>query len=406
MKAIGLVLAGFVISAQALTLEQALKNAKPLSYEAIQQQQRIIHSELSKENIDIRQDYQFSLDTQLGIRERYNDSKNDSSTYFNIKKILFDSEYQADLDFSKSNIELEKLRLDYLKLEQKIQIMRAFFAGVLADLEYDYLTQVLALSAVRQNHTQEDFSIGLTSEVDLSRTKTQTQLDLAKRQQSESKQILSRQRLADLLGLSQSPDELDYPQLGQYLSYTLKDDNAWVKSLEQHNSVLKILRLKIASLKHKKQQKQQSWQFKLEGFARLGEQVYDREKNGSYRAGIALSLPFGNEENEQEIKTIETLIQQKQTELAQQNERLSQDMLDLLLKFQATSKHYQALKIEQEYLLFNLDKASLEYEMRLSRNIGNAMVLVTKNDLERAKTEFKLALLIEEMSLLTQGNIL
>ena len=406
IKLVLLVLFSFSIALNALTLEQALKNAKPLSYDVIAQQQRIAQSQLDGKSIEQQLNYQFSLDTQLGLREQFGLQEDDSFAYFNLKKPLFDSQYEIDLDFNKSNTTVEKIRLDYLKLEQKVQIMRVFFAGVLADLEYDYFTQILALSAVRQGNIKESFSIGFASEVELEQSRAKTNLDFAARQQIESKQILSRKQLADLLGLAERPDELDYPALKKYLNYTVEDQTAWLKSLKQHNSLLHILRLEIANLERKKQQQQQAWDFSIEGFARLGEQTYNKDKNGNYRAGLIFSVPFGDDARQQNIKTLDILIQQKQTELEQQNQSLAQTVLDLFLKFQSASQQYKALKIQQDYLLFNLDKASLEYEMRLSRNIGNAMVKVTKNDFDLAQSKFKIALLLEQINLLTQGQLL
>lgn len=405
-KLIVLILALHSALSEAFTLEQALKNAKPLGYAAIEQQQRIAQSALDYQNIQQQQNYALSIDTQLGVRESFDKKLNDNSAFLSIKKNLFNSRHQTDLDFGKSNITLAKLRLDYLKLEQKIQIMRAFFAGVLADLEYDYLIQVLALSAVQQEHIKEDLSIGFASEVALAKAQAKTQIDSGKRQKAAAQQIHTRAQLNDLLTLPIDLDLLDYPVLDKYLSYQITDEKIWLISLEKHNSSLNILRLEIANLKRKKQQRSQFLDFTVDGFMRLGEQTYNKDKEGNYRAGLTLNIPLGDEQSAQEIKALDILIQQKQNALNQQNERLRQTVLDLSLKARAALQQYQALKTQQDYLSFNLDKASLEYEMRLSRNIGNAMILVTKNDLDLASAAFKLALLIEQMNLLAQGEIL
>lgn len=396
----------YATASNALTLEQALKSAKPLSYEAIVQQYNINQQQLEGENIKQQFDYKLSLDVQLGLREELDKKTDDSTVYFNFKKLLFDSRHNIDLDFNKANTALEKIRLDYLKLEQKLSIMRGFFDNVLADLEYDYSTQVLALSAVKAVHTAEDFAIGFASEVALEQARAKAGLDFAMRQKIENKQILRRKQLADLIGLKASPDMLTPPALKKYLNYTVESESTWLKSLQQHNSLLQILRLEVANLKHKKQQQENRWEFSVESFARLGEQTYNKDKNGRYRAGLRLNIPFGEDEREQDIKALEILIQQKQTELEQQNERLEQSTLDLFLKFQSALRQYNALRTQQDYLSFNLDKASLEYEMRLSRNIGDAMIKVTKNDFDLAKAKFEIVLLLEQMNLLTQGKLL
>ncbi len=406
MKLVVLLLIGISTFTHSLTLEQALKIAKPLSHEALMQQQRIAQAQLTGENIKQRHDYEFNLNNQLGLREEFGKKIDDNFVYLNIKKELFNSDHQADIDFNKSSVELEKLQLDYLKLEQKINIMRVFFEGVLADLEYDYITQVVALSSVRETDVIDNLSVGFASELDLVNAQARTQLDRAKRQDVEARQILARKRLADLLGLAQRPDNLEQPVLNKYLNYKIADEKIWLNALKQHNALLKALRLEMTSLQRKKQQQENTWEFNVGGFARLGEQSYQTDKNGNYRVGLTLNVPFGDNKREQAIKALEILIQQKQIELAQQNERLNQSVLDLFFKLPFALQKRRALIIEQDYLSFNLDKASLEYEMRLSKDLGNSMVLVTKNDFELAGATFELVLLLEQMNLLAQGKIL
>lgn len=387
---------------QALSLEQALKQAKPLSFDADKQQLVVRQQQLESQQIKANDDYEITLNTQLGLREQYSEQLADNRLYLNIYKTIFSSNQAADSAFTKSGIAVEKMRLTYLKSMQKIMVMQAFFAGVLADLEYDYLTQVLALSAVSQRHTEEDEAVGYATEVEVLKKRAQTQADFNQRLWVENKQVLTRQNLADLLDIpDERPDELEYPPLNEYLNYALDNEQHQQQLLKQNNSLLNILKQEIANLTTKKQYYTQSSELKLDTYLRLGEQSYNKDKEGNYRAGIVLNIPFGDSQDEQQIEALAILIAQKKIELKQQQETLSSESLNLFLKLKALKQQHQSLRLEQDYLQFNLDKASLEYEMRLARNIGNAMVLVTKNDLERARIAFEMALTIEQLSLLT-----
>lgn len=386
----------------ALTLVQALQYAKPLSYQTMQQQQVVIQAALGYKRIISEGDYDTSLNVQLGIRENYGRSRNDSRFYLNLSKKLFDSDHQAELSFASSNIEIEKLKLNQLKLLQKIAIMRTFFDAVLADLGYNHRTQVLALAAVRARHAEEDFAFGWVSEVELLEKQAQTRLNFASRQQLESQQVFLRQQLLDLLddNIKDRPDNLDYPKLNSYLNYQPKPEQHWHNLIATKNSNLEVLAREIKTLKTKKQHLQQSWQAKLIGFVRLGEQSYNRDKEGNYRAGVRLSVPFGDDNSEHEIEQLDILIANKKTQLTEQQEQLNAQALQLLLQLTTLKQQQQALKLEADYLQFNLDRASLEYEMRLTRNLGNSMVLVSKNELDLARVEFDIAVTIEQLNLL------
>ncbi len=391
----------------ALTLEQALKQANT-SFDIDKQHLIIKQARLTLQKIHQNYNYQAELTSQLGLRESFKQQKSDSYIYLYLDKTLFDNYQQADLTLSKTNLTITNKQLEYFKILHRLTIMSVFFDGVLADLEYDYLTQVLALSAVMRNHAEEDFNIGYISEVELLGKKTQVQLDLAKRLGVQTKQILARNQLANLLNMPypDRPDELNYSKLNKYLNYNIEHEDQWHKLVNKNNTTLNNLQKEINALKDKKQHYENTWQITLSGYVRLGEQTYNKDKEGNYRTGLNLNIPLNNIKRQQDIDTIELDIQQKEIALLQQQEKLNEDVLSLFLKFKTLKQRYNALKQERDYLQFNLDKASLEYEMRLARNIGNAMVLVTKNDLELAKTVFELVLVIEGVNLLARGRIL
>lgn len=391
---------------QGFTLDEALQNAKVLNDEIIGQQQNTKLAELAYKTLKQQQDYQINLNTKLGFRESLGEKFEDNSVFLSIKKNLFNNAQTINSDFSKSNIKVNKLRSSYLKLTQKIAIIQAFSAASLVDLELSYLTQVLALSAVKQAHIKEDIAIGLASEIALVEAQAKMRLDNANRQEVEDKQFSTRESLQELLTETSNLDLLELPVFTPYFNEKILTPKYWRPKLQTHNNLLVIMRLELTSLQHKKQQLKKSWSWSIDGFARLGEQSFNKDKEGSYRVGLLLNIPLNNEKLRQEIDKLTLLITQKQSKLKAQEVLLQQAMLDLSLQAKSTIRRYQALKTEQDYLSFNLDRASLEYEMRLSRNIGNAMILVTKNELVLATTAFDLMLVIEQMNLLTQGHLL
>lgn len=389
----------------ALSLNKALMQANQ-NFSIEEQQLVIKQTKLSLKKNQQAYDVQLSLKGQLGLRDSLT-QEDDHQLYFYLNKVLFNSDQQTNIDFNQTNINLENAQLKHLKILHRFNIMQVFFDGVLADLEYDYLTQVLALSAVEYNHAKDDFEFGYISEVELLGRQTQTQLDLAKRQSVENKQINHRSKLASLLKIPdlERPDELKYPILKKYLDYEANNEQ-WHKLVNQHHLLLKLLKQEIKALKTKQQHYQDDRQWMLSGYTRLGGQTYNKEKEGNYRVGISLDIPLNNIERENELTSMNLAMMQKEIALAKQQDQLNQEVLSLFLTFKYLKQQETALTQQKDYLQFNLDKASLEYEMHLSRNIGNAMVLVTKNDFYLASTIFALVLTIEKLNLLTQGHAL
>lgn len=406
MKPVILILFLFITTSNALSLEEALKQASQ-SFTIDEQQLIIKQAQLSLKKIQQSQDYQLSFQSQLGLRQSLEQQEDDHRLYFYLNKTLFDNDQNAKLAVSQTELDIQTKQLSHLQKLHRFNVIQTFFDGVLADLEYDYLTQILALSAVGYNYAQDDFEFGYISEVELVGKQTQTQLDFTRRLKVEHKQINHRNKLASLFRKpKERPDKLSYPKLKKYLDYQAKNEDEWYQLVNKYNIVLQILQQEITALKNQKNHYKKHRQWTLNGYTQLGEQTYNKEKEGNYRFGIKLNIPLNNNHREDELKTITLEIQQKQLELSKQSDELNTEILALFLTFQHLKQQHFALIKQKQYLQFSLDKASLEYEMRLSRNIGNAMILVTKNDFDLAKTSFALALTLEKLNLLTQGYAL
>ncbi len=390
-----------------LTLEYALEQAKKFDFDAKKQQLNIINNKLIYDYLDIYK-LQINIASQLGIREEYNKTLDDSKFYLQFSKKLFDKTNNIKTLAQKNNIDIENMRLNNIVLGQKILMMRAFFMTIIADLEYQYLTEKLALSAVTQNHAIQDFDIGYVSEVEVLEAKYKTQEDFNKRLIIENKQILSRNKLANLLHLKypNRPDELVQPNLNKYFNYELEDVNYWHKIVFKNNPILKILNSSIANLITEKKSYIDNNQLSISSSLNLGGQSYNSAKNGNYNFAITANIPIFDDKKDKDIMAINIKITQEQLKLEEYRDELNNNILALYLALKQLKHKKKTLAIKQEYLDFYLEKSSLEYEMRITRNIGNAMVLWTKNELDMAKIDFAIAISLEKMNLLTAGIIL
>lgn len=399
-----------IVYAQAitpLTLEYALEIAQKPDFAAKKQQLKIRDEQLSYEAL-IPYDFKVNIDAQIASLEEYDRRLNDNKFYLQFNKKLFSDNSNIALLGKQNNIDIEKIRLRQILLEQKIAMLRAFFAVIITDLEYDYQTQKLALSAVKQTHTQEDMTIGYASEVEILKAKAKTSADFNQRLITENKQLSTRAKLADLLHLAYAnrPDELAYPKLEKYFAYDIKDLDYWQEIMGKTNPLLLILNQSIIHLKAQKVLYENNKQIDVDAYLRLGEQDYQRDKNGNYRFGIQVNIPLYDPSNQKKISAIDLQITQQQLELADYEKQLNDDVLSLFLHLKQLKNNKKALQEKQQYLDFYLAKSSLEYEMRLTRNIGDAMVLWTFNELQMAKNDFAIALELEQLNLLAAGEIL
>ncbi len=384
-----------------LTLGDALTLAKKQNLVEKQQQINVKLNEIELESHQDSYDPTFDLELQLARRDNKTSStSNYSHGFVKINKVLFDQNMQITQDAAKSTLKNSKFTLQQLRDDKIIQVSQAFFNVVLADMRYQTTLERLALSAIRANRVQDDFDVQDASEVELLEKQTLTQIDVSKRIEHEGEQIAARAKLAQLLNVSYEnrPDDLIKPDLTDLFKKELDEFEAWQKKIQTNNPELGELKRLLADLKRQKNLELDNHGIVISSNIRLGDQSYDSPKNGHWRAGLNLAMPFGQSQS-QKKKTAQLVAQIKQQELLieQRAQDLNQQALSLWLKLKTLKQLNTALTTELDYRDLYLERARANYEMEIKSDIGNAMGNLTDTEWKLAKNEFDFVLTFTQL---------
>ena len=285
--------------------------------------------------------------------------------------------------------------------------MRAFFDVVLADMRYETILQRLAISAIREGRVRDDYEQQSASEVTLLEKQTQTQLDVGKRIEAESKQISTRAKLAQLLNVAYEnrPDEIVKPNFKALVQQAPQEFEVWQEKVAKSNPKLNELSLELANLKQVLNQEKNNHEILVVSNARLGEQAYQREKNGNWRVGLNLTMPLGDSSTQKKkIAQLLLKIKQKQLSIEQLKHTLNQEALALFLKLKTLKQAHKALVTELDYRDLYLELARANYEMQIKSDIGYAMTNLTDTEWKLAKNEFDYVVTLTKLKQLAGEN--
>ncbi len=382
-----------------LTLGDVLSWSSP-GFKQAQQHLSIDGQALDLEAIEDAYNLQSSLDLALARREEYTQGENNSHGFIHLKKTLFDQSVEVNKDAQQAQLQISKAKLKQLQHDREVSLMRGFFDIVLADMSYETELQRLANAAVKQNRVQEDYDFQAASEVELLERQSQTQRANIGRIQAEAKQISTRAKLAQLLNLDyeQRPDDVVRPNFQHLFERKLPEFEHYQQQLFNNNPTLKQLQDSLSATQTQIQQEHNNLGLTLNSSARLGEQAYQRDKNGQWRVGLNLSMPLGRDDKKQQrIARLELKAKQTQLELEQYQHSLLAQALDYHLKLKTLRQTHRALIIELDYRDLFLERARANYEMGLKSGIGNAMTDFTDTERKLSQNEFDYLITLKQL---------
>jgi len=382
-----------------LTLEHVLKLANENNFA---EKQQLLDIDSKKQQLtDWKNQYDTTarVDLQLAKRSDFDRAINNSHAFIYLEKTLYDQSIEIGKSAQISSIDDASLSLQQLQQNKSIQLARSFFDIVLADLSYETALQRLALSAIREGRIRDDYEIQSASEVALLEKQVDTQISQIQRIKAESKQIQTRAKLAQLLNIryEDRPDEVVKPNYSAVFKKDLAEFSFYQEKLK-NNLKLKQLEQSLQAIKREISQQKSNLGIVINSSARLGEQGYLREKNGQWRAGLQLSMPFGTDANK-DSKISQLLIQskKKQLDIDTLQQQLLGQALEYYLELGALRQIHKALVIELDYRDLHLEKARANYEMEIKSDIGDAMTNYTDSERKLAENEFNYMITLKKL---------
>ncbi len=343
---------------------------------------------------------------KVGVSEFGNESEdNDSKISLIVKKNVYDfglssnQDKLADLLLKVKLIEFEWQKEQYLN-----QVVKAYFNVLKSDNDYLSHNENMAIAFIRFNRARENMEFGLSSDLDI--LKVQSQYEKVRQQRfiSEAQQRYSRQALAELLGSTSIPDQLETPIINTQRQ--LLDDVDLLVDLAIKNS--KEMKLQQAKLNAAKQSVKVA-SFKQSATIDAEFELSDYQRNSAFRdewrASLNFNFPlYSGRKNESSIMFAQAQLNSEFSALLKLQSTQRLQVLELWQRIKQKTLELEGAKIKQEYRDFYLEQSRADYELEYKSDLGDAMVQYSRSRAERYRVEFDLESAWRELTTLVGLN--
>lgn len=302
-------------------------------------------------------------------------SNNDSSARFYLRKQIYDFG-ESDARREAAGLGVRGSEWDYLDARQqrRLQIMRAYFDVLLADLAYTRDNEAIAIDFIAFDRAKDRHELGQLSDVELLRLESEFQATRNKWVHSQSQQLATRNRLALALNRPNDlPANLVMPTAPD-VEQPIADVDSLTAEVLAGNPGLAALRARL------KAAEQSVIAGKAAGgpslHAEFDAQAVNRETGSSHPlgAGLVLEWPlYDGGRTDAELAARRAEVRRLRATLAQQELVLRQTVLGLRLKLDQTKARLQELAVKEAYRDLYLDRSRALYELEVRTDLGDAM---------------------------------
>jgi outer membrane protein TolC len=333
-------------------------------------------------------------------------NRNDSRATLYATKRLYDFGHTDALEAAAdTGVASSRLQWAADQARYRIQIMKAFFDVLLADLEYARDNEAMAVAYVEADRTRDRYELGQVPESELLGEQDAYQSLRMKRIRSEVRLRATRARLAQLLDSpDELPGELIRPPLAEN-DQPLRDIQPLVESARANNPRLLALRSELEAARLHVEAERTAGRPVLSGT--VSASAHHRELSGynPLEAELRLDIPlYEGERVKSDVALAQAEMRRLAARLRQREYELREEILELWLEIQTLRAQREQVKIYTEARERNFERAQAEYELELKTDFGDALVGQSESALLAARTEFQLAIDWARLAALTGGN--
>ncbi len=397
---------------QPLTLEYALSLASDTTHPTISQ----IHARkqvaaASLQSLEAGSDLSLTLNGRLRWSKPINpvtDSVvDDHQLSLNLRKSLIDfSGHDYAVNSARLQLKSSEHTFEHALENQRLIIMQRFFDVILADLQYDYDNEQLATVYVNFNRLRDKNELGQVSDIDLLEQDSLVQAALLKRSQSEGLQRATRAQLALALN---HPDDLPSvvvtPQLNNHWNnipeYQVIRDLALTTNLQ-----LLALTQRVEAASAAIYAALSANYPDVIGEVELADYTRKIGTADRWRVGVSVSVPLidGGKQSAAISKAYAEKAQiQSEYELMRRS--IEQQILDVWLELKQLQLKRKQVEAQRSFRELYLDRSRANYELEFKTDLGDAMVQLSKIQLQQSQVEFEAAIAWEKLKVLTSNHI-
>jgi outer membrane protein TolC len=300
--------------------------------------------------------------------------------------------------------ELRNRELRYINIysQRRIDIMQRYFDVLLADLEFSRDDEAMAVAYVTLDKLRQRHELGQVSDIELLQQEASYQRSRRQRSRSEARQRSTREILAMILNRpGQPPSNLQTPDLATVMR-PVPEYNALLEKAQRNNPQLRALQEQVAASEERVKMARAGNRPTLIGEAEAS--AYSRElgSNDPLRIGVVLTIPlYTSGAVDASIGQEQARLYRSQAELRAVEDEIRQSVLLLWQELEQLRIEAEEAQAQMAYRELYLDRSRANYEMEVSTDLGDAMVLLTEAQLAQARVQFQTALAWERLNGLT-----
>ncbi len=338
-----------------------------------------------------------NLETHLRYLEAYDQNSapghNDSHAQLRLQQTLYDfGRSEARLSARDAERNREQYALLESRQQQQLEVMRRFFAVLLADLAQSEAHEAMALAYIRFNKANERQQLGQLSDIErLDQERNYQQMRVAFLEQ-QAAQRLTRTRLASALNRPQQlASRLVTPPPLERLRPPLEE---LLQEARDHAPLLARLRAELAAASSEQQAaERERWPLLRGELIGSSQQREVGARSGPFSAALVLEVAlFDGGMQRARTAQREAETQQQRARLAQAELLLREQLTELWLQLDHLQQRREALRALANYQELYLDRSRALYELEFTADLGDAMTQTSAVRLQQASNEFELAL--------------
>lgn len=330
---------------------------------------------------------------------------NDHLASLHVRKNLYDFG-QSRAGQEAARIELSGSELLYQDRGhlRRLEVMQGFFAVLRADMEFSRDNEAMAEAYVTLDKLRNRQELGSVSDLEVLAMENRYQQTRRLRAASENNMRVARAWLAILLNRpGMLPANLRKPDLPQ-LQRELPEYEDLLARAEEGNPYLQAVRLRVEAAQkrleaaHAGRRPQISGELEAAGYSR------SMGSNDKLRASLYIDIPiFDGGRTGSAIARQQAELYRARAELAAAERALQQAVLEQWTELNNLRIEHERIIVQSEYSDMYLDNSRALYEMEVQADLGDAMVRLTRAQLDEMNTDFAIALAWERMDALIGG---
>ncbi len=318
----------------------------------------------------------------------------DSLAGLYLRKPLYDFGRSAAADaLAAHKLRLAELQKRWRLQQRELEIVELYYQVLDADNEYLRHNEELAIGFIRYDRMRENRELGLASDIDVEEKLAAYETIRQNRYRSENRQRLTRQMLAEALGVPDSPpDELVVPDIDTERPVP-EVDRLLEKALSNSLRVA-IGQQKVEIARQAIRAAEKADAPSLDAELEVAKHFRDNSPRDDWRASIYFDVPlYRGRSGDARLRQARAEHRRALAELQRTRSQLRLDVLKLWQDLRQSRLRLQGALAAQEYRDLYLDRSRADYELEFKSDLGDAMVQFSdaRWKVWRARFDFDLA---------------